>query len=85
MQGRELFFGPGEVRIGREPQENDLVSLNNLVSRRHARLYLRNGMWQLEDLGSRHGVFAHGTKVPSVRVDKTMTLWLGPPGQGQLL
>jgi hypothetical protein len=85
MHGREQYFPPGDVRIGREPHVNDLLSNNDAVSRRHALLYVDRDTWHLEDIGSKHGVYVNGTKVPRVVVDRTVTLWLGPPGRGQLL
>jgi hypothetical protein len=39
----------------------------------------------MEDMGSRHGIYLAGTRVNRVSIDGTSTVWLGPPGLGQLL
>ena len=41
----------------------DLVVPNLSVSRRHAKVYQRNGAWYLEDLGSTNGSFSDGERV----------------------
>lgn len=51
------------LRIGRSERENDFVVLDGSVSRVHARLYLKDGVLLLEDLGSRNGSFVGGTRI----------------------
>jgi hypothetical protein len=51
------------LRIGRSEQENDFVVSDGSVSRVHARLYLKDGVLQLEDLGSRNGSFIGGSRI----------------------
>jgi FHA domain/TIR domain len=87
MNGEDRLFSAGGegVRIGRDPGENELSTTNQYVSRRHAVLHAQGGRWTMEDIGSRHGTFLTGTRVNRIPVDGTITVWLGPPGYGQLL
>ena len=59
------FDDAEELIIGRKtnkPVDIDL-SFDTKVSRSHARLKFENGVWWLEDLGSRHGVFYQNQRV----------------------
>lgn len=51
-----------ELLIGREPPAG-LVLPDPRVSRRHARITVRNGVVELADLGSRNGTYVNGTPV----------------------
>jgi pSer/pThr/pTyr-binding forkhead associated (FHA) protein len=53
--------GPAAT-IGREPG-NDLVLDSPIVSGRHARLTLANGVWTITDLGSINGTWVDGERV----------------------
>jgi phosphoserine phosphatase RsbU/P len=55
-------------RMGRAP-DSDLVLRDSRVSRNHARITQADGQYILEDLGSRHGVFADGK-----RIERTLAL-----------
>ena len=61
----------GQVLIGRH-QGCTLIIDSPLISREHARLTVRDGHWQLEDLGSVNGCFVNGR-----RVRETVTLKSG--------
>lgn len=51
-----------EAVLGRHPECQ--IQLNsNMVSRRHARVFLDAGHWQVEDLGSGNGTFVNGQKI----------------------
>ncbi len=52
----------GEILVGRAP-ECGIVLHDSSVSRRHARLFLRDGHWWIEDLGSRNGTALDGSPV----------------------
>ncbi|MGE4159212.1 MAG: FHA domain-containing protein, partial [Planctomycetota bacterium] len=58
LAGRFFPLDPaqGEVVMGRD-KECNLVLPDARASRRHARLIHGNGIWILEDLGSRNGTF----------------------------
>jgi FHA domain-containing protein len=51
-----------ELVVGRHP-DCDVVVANRWVSRRHARLFFRDGIWVLQDLGSTNGTTVNGERV----------------------
>ncbi|MFP2960522.1 FHA domain-containing protein, partial [Myxococcus sp. 1LA] len=57
--GRELTFEAAEVNIGRT-SENDLVLHDHGVSRRHARIVLRDDKYFVADMGSSNGTVLNG-------------------------
>ena len=62
-QGGEYPLGEGqEIVIGRS-SELDLVLVEEMVSRKHARIALIDGVISIEDLGSTNGTFVNGEKV----------------------
>jgi FHA domain-containing protein/TIR domain-containing protein len=87
ISGREHAFAAGpEIRIGRDPSTNQILSDNSLVSRRHAVIRANGDAWAIVDVGSRHGTFVHGSRITQpMPIDTPLTLWLGPPGLGQLV
>lgn len=64
------------VRVGRL-RECDLVVKNPSVSRRHCSFTFKNGMIELEDLGSSAGCFVNGQRVESAIVDAGDQIALG--------
>ncbi|WP_426753048.1 FHA domain-containing protein [Myxococcus sp. Y35] len=60
QKGRELTFEQAEVNIGRT-SENDLVLHDHGVSRRHARIVLRDEKYYVADMGSSNGTVLNGT------------------------
>jgi pSer/pThr/pTyr-binding forkhead associated (FHA) protein len=54
----------GEVVVGRTA-EAEIMIVEELVSRRHARLILRGAALTLNDLGSTNGTFVNGEKIKS--------------------
>ncbi|AKQ65336.1 Adenylate cyclase [Myxococcus hansupus] len=63
QQGRELVFEQAEVNIGRT-SENDLVLHDHGVSRRHARIVLRDEKYFVADMGSSNGTVLNGALLP---------------------
>ncbi len=62
-QGTELALeDPSELVVGRGPGA-DLVLSEGMVSRRHVRLRLHDGVLALEELGSTNGTFVNGARV----------------------
>jgi hypothetical protein len=55
----------GELVIGRA-SDQDMVLIEDMVSRRHARVTLLPGQISIVDLGSRNGTFVNGEKVTAV-------------------
>jgi pSer/pThr/pTyr-binding forkhead associated (FHA) protein len=62
-QGGEYPLSEGqEIVIGRS-SELDMVLVEEMVSRKHARIALSDGTISIEDLGSTNGTFVNGEKV----------------------
>ena len=62
-QGGEYPLAEGqEIVIGRS-SELDMVLVEEMVSRKHARIALTDGAMSIEDLGSTNGTFVNGEKV----------------------
>ena len=62
-QGGEYPLAEGqEIVIGRS-SELDMVLVEEMVSRKHARIALAEGTISIEDLGSTNGTFVNGEKV----------------------
>lgn len=64
--GGEVSLNPGnEIVVGRA---NDLqmILVEDMVSRRHARIFWDGDLIQIEDLGSTNGTFVNGEKIKSV-------------------
>ena len=62
-QGGEYPLAEGqEIVIGRS-SELDMVLVEEMVSRKHARIALSEGVITIEDLGSTNGTFVNGEKV----------------------
>jgi adenylate cyclase len=62
-QTRRLLLSGGDVSIGRS-SENGIVLNDSSVSRRHALLSERGGVWTIEDLKSTNGVKVNGEFAP---------------------
>jgi hypothetical protein len=62
LQGTTLSLGQAPVLIGRAP-ECTLVLDDDYASNRHARLFYRDGVWMVEDLGSTNGTFLGRNRV----------------------
>jgi Inner membrane component of T3SS, cytoplasmic domain len=56
LQGTTIALGQAPILLGRAP-ECTLVLEDDYASGRHARLYLQDGVWVVEDLGSTNGTF----------------------------
>ena len=54
--------GAGPLRIGRDPG-NGLRLSHDTVSRAHAELSMRDGLWVIRDLGSTNGTTVNGRRV----------------------
>ncbi len=69
-KGRAFQLGLGETILGRQSSRVPLT--DGTVSRQHSRLTQKDGIWQLEDLGSVNGTYVNG-----MRVIRTIRLHLG--------
>jgi hypothetical protein len=80
--------GEGSLVLGRE-SDSELVLFEDLVSRRHAELVVKDGDVILRDLGSTNGTFVNGQRVKKARLaigdrvlvgSSLMKLVPAPPG-----
>jgi len=57
-------FSQMEILIGRDPQ-NDLQLQDDTISARHARIFLSNNLWMVEDSQSTNGTLLNNEKILS--------------------
>lgn len=81
LEGTTLTLGPSPVTIGRAHDSTLVLTDDDFVSGRHARLVPHDGQWLIEDLGSTNGTYLDRTKVTTpmpvplgaqVRIGKTV-------------
>ena len=68
-ESRRMVFNKAEVTIGRV-QGNDIVLPKGNVSKRHARIVLKDGKFIIVDLKSTNGTYVNGRKITSPLVVK---------------
>jgi hypothetical protein len=66
----------GEIIIGRS-SELDMVLVEDMVSRRHAKISVHNGDIYLEDLGSTNGSFVNGEKITRTKLAEGDRILIG--------
>jgi pSer/pThr/pTyr-binding forkhead associated (FHA) protein len=93
-QGGEYALAEGqEIVIGRS-SELDMVLVEEMVSRKHARIALNDGVISIADLGSTNGTFVNGEKVDEgtlkegdrvlIGTNILKVIAFGKDGEGQL-
>src|SRR6187399_429310 len=65
-----------EVVVGRS-SELDMVLVEEMVSRKHARMILRDGRLEIEDLGSTNGTFVNGERITKTTVGRGDRILIG--------
>src|ERR1700743_792432 len=76
-ESRRMVCNKAEVTIGRV-QGNDIVLPKGNVSKRHARIVLKDGKFIIVDLKSTNGTYVHGRKITSpVGVKAAEKIYLG--------
>lgn len=58
----------------------EICLAHEMVSRRHARVFMRNGRWHVQDLGSRNGTRLNGELVDQALLPENAELSLSPHG-----
>ena len=66
----------GEIVIGRS-SELDMVLVEDMVSRRHAKITVTNGQIFIQDLGSTNGSFVNGEKIKRARLSEGDRILIG--------
>lgn len=66
----------GEIVIGRS-SELDMVLVEDMVSRRHAKITVTNGQIFIQDLGSTNGSFVNGEKIKRARLNEGDRILIG--------
>lgn len=76
--GSRNFLGNSDrVTIGRQKADLDLTP-DLQVSQTHARIWLENGAFWIEDLGSRNGTLVNGREIPQkIRLTKSDQITIG--------
>jgi transcriptional regulator with GAF, ATPase, and Fis domain len=69
-------FVSTELTVGRDPS-NLICVPEQAVSRQHARFYLRDEQWMLQDLGSRNGTMVDGTYVGEIELERDHEIRVG--------
>ena len=62
--GEVVPLGSKGATIGRDA-ENDVVIVDDDVSRYHANIFVKKGEWRIEDAGSTNGVYVNGERIDS--------------------
>lgn len=76
-QGGEFpLKGDKQLIIGRS-SELDMVLVEDMVSRKHAKISISNGKITIEDLGSTNGTFVNGEKVKTSRLKEGDRILIG--------
>jgi sigma-B regulation protein RsbU (phosphoserine phosphatase) len=75
---------PLPVLIGRQP-ENHLILRDSRVSRTHARIFVENREYVLEDSGSRHGTYINGKRVKRQELSNSDKIEFGGQDSYQLI
>jgi len=73
---RQVPVSGAPIKIGRAP-ECDIVLRDSGVSRRHARLFARDGVLILTDLGSTNGTLVNGNRITEVALGAGDRIQLG--------
>ena len=63
--------------IGRERAKADIALKDEVISKRHARIFIQNGRWLLEDLGSSNGTYVSSKRLTEpVELSDGLTFFL---------
>merc|ERR1719198_1129563 len=80
VEKHALAAGKDSWIIGRALDQVAIGCQHESISRQHAAVTLQNGQWFLTDLGSAHGTFLQGQKLPKntpVRIESGANIKFG--------
>jgi len=67
-QGGEFPLREGQQIVVGRSSDLDMVLVEEMVSRKHARIEMKNGVITIEDLGSTNGTFVNGEKIQRAKL-----------------
>jgi hypothetical protein len=76
-EDRHYAVTTDEFIIGSTPGAADFVIRDGMISRRHAAVIRRNGVYYITDLGSKNGIFYKGMRIDNKRIDEGDVFQLG--------
>lgn len=76
LQGKSIPLKAPETKLGREGGDLELSQYTQM-SRLHSRIFVENGVWNVQDLGSTNGTHVNGERVVSRRLQDGDILKLG--------
>jgi len=77
LAGQAFALNQRELIIGREPSENDMVIHHRSVSRSHAKIVWRDGVFSVIDLRSANGIFVNGSAFRAAKLVSGDIITLG--------
>jgi pSer/pThr/pTyr-binding forkhead associated (FHA) protein len=90
---RQFALKPGGVTIGRAIDNEVVIAQDfagwDTISRRHARIYQREGQWIVDDLDSKNGVWVNGRRTGrnilqdgwELRIGEVVFIFRAGPGE----
>jgi hypothetical protein len=76
-QGSEYVLDdPVEISVGRS-SDSDLILVEGMVSRHHARIRMETGVLTVEDFGSTNGTYVNGEKIRARRLNEGDRVLIG--------
>jgi pSer/pThr/pTyr-binding forkhead associated (FHA) protein len=76
-QGGEFPLKPGKQIVVGRSSELDMVLVEDMVSRKHAKISCTEGKILIEDLGSTNGTFVNGEKIKQARLKEGDRVLIG--------
>lgn len=77
INNNDTFLLQYDNNLGRSSRECDICILDKTVSRVHARISYRDGIWEIFDLGSTSGTFVDNKKVKYAELKNGSVLQFG--------
>ena len=76
FQGQRILIDKDQFVIGRGSKTADLAIKDGNISRQHAVVLRRNGVYYIKDLGSTNGIEFKGMRIDNKRIDEGDTFFI---------